>query len=184
MNDHALSAIEAATADAKSLSLSSFLLWKRNPPAHAVILSNFESAMVMSSEEIRQLIFEAGNSLRRLDRLEETLNVVHEMLSRESSAAGEAKEELLANFWTRLGLNEANRRSAEAHIRLLIELGEYRCRARAHVVGALKTLGGIEAEMGELRKRVAAPAIAGSVIPPEVQMRKPFAFLRAAESAH
>jgi hypothetical protein len=183
VNDYALHAIEAATEKANSLSLSSFLPWKREPPAHAVIISNFESAMSTLSANMERLIVEAEVSLSQLARLEERLTVLHETLAREGNAVGEARDELLADLWTMLGGNKAKRRNLDAHGRLLAELAVYRRRALAHVAGALQTLAGMEADMDELRARVATPEIAGSAIPPEVHMRKPFGFLPAAESA-
>jgi hypothetical protein len=171
VNDYALHAIEAATVEANQLSIRSFIPWNRDPPAKAVILANFETAMGVMSANMGRLILEAEASLAHLGALEERLATLHGQLAHEDAAFSAQREELLGELWTKLGGNRRAIRSADAHARLLAELGAYRRRALAHVAGALQTLEGMEADMDELRARVAAPELAGPSIPPEVHMR-------------
>jgi chromosome segregation ATPase len=109
------------------------------------------------SANMRRLALEAEVSISDLNTLEEHLKSIHEVVSREDSSIIEAKDELLAQLWTKLGGNQKELKGMNKHLVLLKGVGSYRDRALAHVVAALQTLETMAEEMEELRERVAIP---------------------------
>jgi hypothetical protein len=168
VNDYALHAIESATT--KSLALKSpsvyvlglvpFLL--RNKPVNEVVRRTFTEAMNVLSSSMERLILEAQLSLSNLDKLEERLSTLHELVSREDSSLSSAKSDLLSELWTKLGGNKRQLRGYDKHLFLLKNLSVYRKKALVHVVAALSTLQGMSEDMEDLRERVATPEIVGS----------------------
>lgn len=123
------------------------------------------------SVNMRRLALEAEVSISDLNTLEEHLNSILDVVSREDSSINAAKDELLAQLWTILGGNRKELKGMDKHLALLKGVGGYRDRARAHVVAALQTLETMAEEMEELRERVAAPELVGNAIPIEVHMK-------------
>lgn len=123
------------------------------------------------SANMRRLALEAEVSISDLNTLEEHLKSIHEVVSREDSSIIAAKDELLAQLWTKLGGNQKELKGMNKHLVLLKGVGSYRDRALAHVVAALQTLETMAEEMEELRERVAAPELVGDAIPVEVHMK-------------
>jgi hypothetical protein len=123
------------------------------------------------SANMQRLVLEAQVSISDLENLEEHLRSIHEVVSREDSSISEAKDELLALLWTKLGGNQKQLNGMDKHIALLKGVGGYRDRARAHVVAALQVLETMAEEMEELRERVAAPELVGDAIPIDVHMK-------------
>ena len=123
------------------------------------------------SANMQRLALEAEVSKSDLDKLEEHLKSIHEIVSREDSSISEAKDELLDQLWTKLGGNQKQLKGMDKHLALLKGVGGYRRRAHAHVVSALHVLEVMAAEMEELRERVAAPELVGDAIPIDVHMK-------------
>jgi hypothetical protein len=173
VNDYALHAIEAADAQSSGLSnsLRAFVPWAGPPPVRSVVLKTFNDAMTVLATQMNRLVLEAESSITALDALEARLTTLHELAAREGRSFNEAREDLLADLWTKLGGNRRALRGVDRELRLLSHVGEYRKQALAHVVGALSTLQGMSADMEELRERVAAPEIVGERIPVEVHMK-------------
>ncbi|KAF8150695.1 hypothetical protein B0H34DRAFT_630720, partial [Crassisporium funariophilum] len=171
MNDYALGTIEAAQK-AKPSRLHALNPW-RSPTRsiNEVVTETFGEAMDVLSINMERLILEAEVNLKNLDALEERLLILHEIVSREDSSLSNAKSDLLAELWTKLGGNRKSLRKFEQHLGLLKDLGSYRQQALVHVVAALQTLHVMSADMEELRERVATPGIVGSKIPIEVHMK-------------
>jgi hypothetical protein len=172
VNDYALSTIEAASAPVPMLSrvLSPFSVSLSNPTKEAVT-ETFLMSMNSLSTSMERLIVEAQISLANLDKLEEHLASLHEIVTREDSSIKLVRSEVLSELWTKLGGNNRKLRGIDNHLILLRGIGGYRQRALAHVVATLQTLGSLSADMEELRSRVAAPDIVGDKIPVEVHMR-------------
>lgn len=173
VNDYALHAIEEAQAKAPSrYSLRSLSPWtSARRSTKQVVAETFGQAMNVLSGNMQRLILEAETSLANLNSLEERLTTLHEMVTREDSSLSTAKEELLAELWTKLGGNRKTLRGFEQHLILLKDLNGYRKQALVHVVAALQTLQSMSEDMEDLRERVAAPDLVGSQIPVEVHMR-------------
>lgn len=173
VNDYALHAIEEAQTKAPSrYSLRSLSPWtSARRSTKQVVAETFGQAMNVLSGNMQRLILEAETSLANLNSLEERLTTLHEMVTREDSSLSTAKEELLAELWTKLGGNRKTLRGFEQHLILLKDLNGYRKQALVHVVAALQTLQSMSEDMEDLRERVAAPDLVGSQIPVEVHMR-------------
>ncbi|KAA1477180.1 hypothetical protein DENSPDRAFT_828456 [Dentipellis sp. KUC8613] len=172
VNDYALHAIEAANSKSSALSLRK--LWPFAPDEAAtaqIVTKTFSDAMDTLSVNMERLILEAEVSLSNLEKLEQRLSTIHELVAREDKTLSTAKEDLLASLWTILGGNRRELKRFEHHLSLLANVGGYRERALAHVVAALQTLQGMSSDMEELRARVAAPELVGTHIPVEVHMR-------------
>lgn len=170
VNEHALHTIEAANANIP-LGLSIQRLWYNKEKTDSIVTSTFTNAMATLSSHMSRLMLEAEHNLANLDRLEERLSTLHEMVSREDSSISAEKAELLAELWTILGGNKGKLRGFDNHLLLLKSLETYRKEARVHVVAALHTLQEMSADMEDLRERVAAPELTGPKVPLEVHMK-------------
>jgi len=172
VNDYALREIEASSGSPTPRSLISQIAWPfAKKTTTDVVTQTFSDSLGVLSASMTRLILEAENSILNLDKLEETLTLFHDLITREDSSLTSAKSELLSELWTLLGGNKGKVRGLDDHIFLLKNLGVYRKRALIHVVSALQTLQGMSEDMEELRERVSAPEIVGSKIPIEVHVR-------------
>lgn len=97
--------------------------------------------------------------------------VLHEITHRENKDLTAAQEDILAELWTLLGGNRGELRKMKLNLDLLKNVDRYRKKALAHVVTTLQTLHTLDADMEELRTRVAAPDIVGDKIPIEVHVK-------------
>jgi hypothetical protein len=164
---HDYAAARIAAAPDASL-LSGVLPWQKTKERVAV--AEFGRSMDVLGTQLARLVLEAETNIAALDALEEHLRTLAEILQRERDAHTESTDELLGELWTMLGGNRKEVRNARLNGALLRELGKYRRAARAHVAAALQTLLALEADMSELRARVAAPALVGADVPVEVHM--------------
>ena len=123
------------------------------------------------STNMQRLILEAEVSISDLNKLEEHLKSIQEVVSREDISISVARGELLEQLWTKLGGNRQELDEMHEHRTLLKGVGGYRDRALAHVVAALHMLETMAEDMEELRERVAAPRLIGETIPINVHMK-------------
>ncbi|KAG6857389.1 hypothetical protein H0H87_004751 [Tephrocybe sp. NHM501043] len=172
VNDYALNRIASAQAKPPTImSMYGLIPWSAQKPVNDVVINTFSEAMGVLSSSMERLILEAETNLVNLERLEERLSTLHEIVSREDISISGAKYELLAELWTKLGGNRKKLRNFEEHLFLLKNLGSYRKKALAHVVAALQTLNAMSSDMEDIRERVAAPELMGPKIPIEVHMK-------------
>jgi len=173
VNDYALDMIEAASTP-KSMSsrlLTPFSRFALRDPTKEVVTEAFVASMSSLSRAMERCILEAQVSLADLDRLEEHLSLLHEMVAREDIAVHLEKSELLSELWSLLGGNRRKLRGIDNHLTLLKGIGGYRRRALAHVVATIQALGALSGDMEDLRSRVAAPDIVGDKIPVDVHIK-------------
>ena len=171
LNDYALQTIEASKTPTSLMArVLPFALSNTNPTNEAVI-----EAFLMSMDNIAthmvRLRDEAEVSMGHLMRLEEHLMVLHEITHRDNKELTAAQEDVLAELWTWLGGNRSKLRKMSSNLDLLKNVENYRKKALAHVVVTLQVLHALDADMEELRTRVAAPEIAGDKIPIEVHIK-------------
>ncbi|KAH8990343.1 hypothetical protein EDB92DRAFT_790653 [Lactarius akahatsu] len=172
VNDYALHAIEAANSKPSAFSLSRFSPFAPSASVtKQVVVRTFTEAMNTLSANMQRLVLEAEVSISDLNKLEEHLKSIHEIVSREDSSISAARGELLAQLWTILGGNREELDKMDEHRALLKGVGGYRDRALAHVVAALQMLETMAEDMEELRERVAAPQLVGETIPIHVHMK-------------
>lgn len=126
--------------------------------------------MSVLSTQLERIVIEAQVSLANLDRLEERLVSLHELLQHENYHVSAERSELLAELWTMLGENRREVATLDDRRALLRDVSQYRSRALAHIVAALQTVQSMGEDIEDLRERVAAPEVVGERIPAEVHM--------------
>jgi hypothetical protein len=173
LNDYALQTIEASKAPSGSLiaRILPFAALSTTNPSKEAVLDAFLMSMDNIESHMVRLRDEAEVSMGHLLRLEEHLRVLHEISHRENTDLKAAQEDVLAELWTLLGGNRKELRKMTVNLNLLKNVDVYRKKALAHVVSTLQTLHTLDADMEELRSRVAAPDIVGDKIPIEVHIR-------------
>lgn len=176
VNDYALNAI-SASKETRTLSnaiLSLIVPSTRTPDA--ILLERFVDSMDTMSLTLASLIDSFQAALIALETLQAHLDSIHSLISRENLSLEDARDELLAQLWTVLGGNRKQLRSYESHLMLLRDVGKYRERALAYVVGTLHTLEGMSEDLEVVREEVAAsPDVVGvdgrKGIPMEVHVK-------------
>ncbi|KAJ3759759.1 hypothetical protein EV360DRAFT_69245 [Lentinula raphanica] len=133
-------------------------------------LLSFAESMHTLSTIIQRLILLAEVELSNLEKLEDHLSLIHEIVSREDSSIAHAKNELLGEIWTWLGGNQHELNGYNAHLDLLRGIGGFRKQALARVVSALQILRALSEDMENMRERMVMPELVGSQIPLEVQI--------------
>ncbi|KAG7097747.1 hypothetical protein E1B28_005068 [Marasmius oreades] len=141
------------------------------PNTKEVVRQTFGEAMTVLSNTIQRLIVEAEVQLANLEKLEEDLLVLHELIHREDTSISSQKSEIPSELWTKLGGNKARIEVFDKHLYLLKNLGVYRKQALAHVVAALQTLRALSDDMEDMRERVTAPELVGESVPVDVHLR-------------
>lgn len=170
VNDHALKTIESSNSGNSNSIIPAIWPFSRGMSKDAVT-ATFGQAMDVLSYNMERLILEAEINLKNLDRLEDHLSILHDIVSREDNTQSVARSELLSDLWTILGGNRKQVRRFDKTLQLLKNLSGYRKQALVHVVSALQTLRSMSDDMEDLRERVAAPELVGSRIPIEVHMK-------------
>lgn len=127
--------------------------------------------MAVLSSHMKRIVVEAEVSIKHLDRLEEMLSTLHEIVTRENKTVVADKEELLAQLWTMLGGHRRQLHSADFHLHLLRRIGWYRKSAYAHVKATLMALETMREGMEDLRERVTAPELLGETVPVDVHLK-------------
>ena len=94
-----------------------------------------------------------------LDNLDNRLEVIYDISSRENGHAKARKEEILSELWTMVGGNRGKINKMDRQLNLLTQVGVYRKIAFAHVSGTIIRLQGIGAGLEDLRERVGAPEL-------------------------
>ncbi|KAE9383093.1 hypothetical protein BT96DRAFT_789435, partial [Gymnopus androsaceus JB14] len=170
VNDYALNTIQATHSLSISSSINAIVPIYSGPAGEEIIVRTFAEVMGFLASLIGQLIIETEIQLANLEKLEERLSVIHEIVLREDSTISSAKSDLLSELWTRLGWHRRSLDRYDSHLKLLSELGDYRQQALAHVISALHTLRALSGDMDNLRERVAEPQLAGTNIPFEAHV--------------
>ena len=171
MNDFALNAIDSARANEPG-PFGALMIWRPSKKAiDEVVKETFSDAMHVMSTHLERLIIEHEANYANLDRLDEKLSTLRDIVARENKTVAEGREELLANLWTMLGGNRKDLRNFDRNLKILHDLTVHRKHASAHIVAALHTLQSVSQDMEDMRERVAAPNLAGSKIAPEVHMK-------------
>ena len=110
-------------------------------------------------EEIHKLIDEAQALLMVLNNLDDRLEVIHGIATRDDMHAKAAKEEILAQLWTMVGGNRGKISKMDRQLGLLKQVGIYRKTAYAHVSGTILRLQSMGANLEDLRERVGTPEL-------------------------
>lgn len=133
----------------------------RGSASEAVLRQYLQHARAVE-DQVNAVIAEAQGLELLLGNLDERLDVIGEISSRDGVAAAASREELLAYLWTRLGGNRADVARLEQHLGLLRSVKQYQSQAWQHVAATLLKLQAVSAQLEDLRERVAAPEVAGA----------------------
>ncbi|ESK95361.1 hypothetical protein Moror_3886 [Moniliophthora roreri MCA 2997] len=171
VNDYALRTIESSQSNSVIPSPIRAIVPFMQSNSKEAVLQTFNEAMTVLSNTINRLIVEAELNLANLEKLEESLSTVHELVSREDSSISSAKSEVLSELWTKLGGNKKILQGHDKNLGLLKGLGVYRKQALVHVVTALQTLRALSDDMEDLRERVTAPELVGDSVPVDVHLK-------------
>ena len=105
--------------------------------------------------EIERLVEEAQALLQVLQNLEDRLDIINEIAVRDDVYAKGARDEILAQLWTKLGGNKSKVDKFDSQISLLRHVNQYRRAAFDHISGTILKLQAMGSELEELRERVA-----------------------------
>jgi hypothetical protein len=164
-NNYALRQID----DAPDPSFLSVIM-RRNTKARVAVIE-FETVMNVMKMQMEQLLRVARDNYQKLDMLGEDLATLHHIFVRAENLHNDNRDGLLSSFWTQLGGNRDAMRLSERSSAVLKDIKLFRSQAQTHVISALDTLNRMEADMFDLRDRVAVAALTGIKVPLEVQLQ-------------
>lgn len=113
-------------------------------------------------EQILHLIAEAHALRDILDNLDNRLDIIASITTRDGLKLESNKDELFASLWTKLGGNRSSVAKLQQQLALLQNVGTYRRQAWGHVTSTLVKLQAIQHSLEDLRERVALPETVGT----------------------
>lgn len=151
--------------DASRGSLNAFINDKLLAPfqpvkfTESILLDQYIQHTRILEEEIHKLIEEAQALLIVLNNLEDRLDVIHGIATRDDMHAKAVKEEILSELWTMVGGNRGKLNNMDKQLGLLRQVGLYRKSAFAHVSGTIIRLQAMSSGLEDLRERVGSPEL-------------------------
>ncbi|KAE8443255.1 hypothetical protein EG329_002043 [Mollisiaceae sp. DMI_Dod_QoI] len=125
----------------------------------SILLDQYIQHTRIVEEEINKLITEAQALLMVLTNLEDRLDIIHGIATRDDMHTKALKEEILAELWTMVGGNRQKLNKMDKQLNLLHQVGIYRKNAYAHVSGTIIRLQAMGAGLEDLRERVGSPGL-------------------------
>lgn len=125
----------------------------------SALLDQYIKHTSIIEEEIHRLIDEAQALLMVLANLEDRLEIIHGIVTRDKNLARAKKEEILSELWSLVGGNRGRVKKMDRQLALLQQVGVYRKSAYAHVSGTILKLQAIGAGLEDLRERVGSPEL-------------------------
>ncbi|KAK1970597.1 hypothetical protein LY78DRAFT_666700 [Colletotrichum sublineola] len=129
------------------------------PFSERTLLDKYIEHTAMVSDRISSLIVEAQGVLLLLTKAEEHLNQIYELVTRSSNSVKSRRDEVLWTLWTLVGANNKRLHNLNAQLSLLRQVDRQRSTAVSQVSALLVDLEKIQAGLGDLRDRVAAPEL-------------------------
>jgi len=171
LNEYVLQTIKAANVPFPSLAQVLLFPIYTHDPTREPLVKMFILSMDTANNHASRLCEEVEVSMRHLIRLEEHLSIIYEMVRRENQGLAVSQEGILAELWTGLRENAGESGEIDLNLSVLKDLNKYRQQALAHIVAMLRTLRAMDADMEELRAKVAVPDIVGDRVPTEVHVK-------------
>ncbi|TID26595.1 hypothetical protein E2P81_ATG01067 [Venturia nashicola] len=112
-------------------------------------------------DQILNLITEAEALKRLLDILDDHLDAIQDIVTRDGVNLQNSKDKLLSELWGKLGGHRNEVSKKDEQLGLLNSVNIYRRQAWAHVTTTIVKLQAIEAGLVDLRERVAGPEVLG-----------------------
>ncbi|KAG8630166.1 hypothetical protein KVT40_001785 [Elsinoe batatas] len=164
-----LEGVEASKADRGSLStfvtgwLNIFAPFQGAPAklTRDILYDQYIRHTSAVEEQIQGLIMEAQALLMVLQNLDDRLDLIASIATRDGIKVQDGKDELFALLWTKLGGNRSSVSKVQRQLAVLKEVGAYRKLAFAHVSTTIIKLQTIAASLEDLRERVARPEVLG-----------------------
>ena len=125
----------------------------------SILLDQYIQHTKIVEEEIHKLISEAQALLMILNNLEDRLEIIHGVATRDDMHAKAMKEEILSELWTMVGGNRGKLSKMDRQLDLLKQVNIYRKTAYAHVSGTILRLQAMGAGLEDLRERVGSPEL-------------------------
>ena len=156
---------EMAHKESSDVGAASFIRDKLLAPfqpvrfAESKLLDQYIQHTRIVSEEIQRLLAEAQALLLLLKNLEDRLDVIHGISTRDNLAAETDKDEILTHLWTAIGGNRAKLGKYNKQLDLLRQVGNHRKIAWAHVSGTILKLQAMGAELEQLQERVSSAEV-------------------------
>jgi len=125
----------------------------------SILLDQYIQHTHIVEDEINKLIIEAQALLLVLNNLEDRLEVIHGIATRDDMHAKALKEEILSELWTMVGGNRGKLNKMDRQLNLLQQVSVYRKNAYAHVSGTIIRLQAMGAGLEDLRERVGSPEL-------------------------
>ncbi|KAK2063795.1 hypothetical protein LY76DRAFT_588107 [Colletotrichum caudatum] len=129
------------------------------PFSERTLLDKYIEHTAMVSERISSLIVEAQGVLLLLTKAEEHLNQIYDLVTRSSNSVKSRRDEVLWTLWTLVGANNKRLHNLNSQLSLLRQVDRQRITAVAQVSALIVDLEKIQAGLGDLRDRVAAPEL-------------------------
>lgn len=135
-----------------------------------ILLNKYIEHTALVSERIATLILEAQAVLRLLTKAEDHLALIYDISSRSSADTAQRRDSVLWNLWTIIGGNSAQLNSLSQQLVLLRRVDIQRSTAVTQVNALIMELEAIQAGLGDLRDRVAEPALLQGANRPEIPL--------------
>ncbi|KAF6833391.1 hypothetical protein CPLU01_05585 [Colletotrichum plurivorum] len=129
------------------------------PFSERTLLDKYIEHTALVSDRIASLIVEAQGVLLLLSKAEENLNHIYELVTRSSNSVKSRRDEVLWTIWTLVGANNKRLHNLNAQLSLLRQVDRQRLSAVAQLSALIVDLEKIQAGLGDLRDRVAAPEL-------------------------
>lgn len=130
-----------------------------NTFSERLILDKYIEHTSFVSSRVSSLIGEAQRILGLLQKAESHLDNIYSISFRNTNNINIRRDQVLWNLWTLIGANNARLSKFSAQLRLLNNVDRQRSTAVAQVTALIVELQAIEAGLGDLRDRVAAPSL-------------------------
>ncbi|GAB7366539.1 hypothetical protein MBLNU230_g8527t1 [Neophaeotheca triangularis] len=135
-----------------------------------ILLEQYLRHTTAIEDEISTLITEAQALLAVLDNLDNRLDVIASIATRDGVKALADKNELFEYLWTKLGGNKNSVERLNSQLSLLKDVGTYRTNAWNLISVTIVKLQAIRDQLEDLRERVALPEVVGDKVPLEVHV--------------
>ncbi|KAK6338794.1 hypothetical protein TWF696_009604 [Orbilia brochopaga] len=155
---------------ASKMSITSLVLWRDNEQIRKDVSNTFLKTTEGMDGQLQRLVMEAQGVLAILDQLEDRLNTIHEIVSREANHIKIENDEVLSAILTKLGANKQKIARNKEHVKLLNNVSHYRKTALSHVSATVVELERMSADLEQLRETVAAPSLLEGIVEVPIEL--------------
>ncbi len=129
-----------------------------------LVLDQYLKHTSLVGSKIHDLEVEAKDLLLVLATLEDSLDAIHGLATKDGTLAQTRKEEILAELWSMVGGNRRKIMKMDKQLTLLKQVGKDRLSAFAYVSGTILRLQAMETGLEDLRYRVTSPDMQRDIV--------------------